>query len=55
MFDWALRVTLFEYSGTPKSSEMKLTDLQSAPDRLLAEMPDVVKARIPADALAARK
>ena len=43
------------FDGTPRSSEVKMTDLESAPDRLLAEMPDSVKDRIPAHALTEMK
>lgn len=55
VFDGASQVTLFEYTGTPKKSEVKMTDLKSAPDRLLAEMPDRVKGRIPGDVLAEKR
>lgn len=51
VFDGASGVTLFEYKGTPKRSEVAMTDLSRASDRLLAEMPDRVKDRIPADVL----
>ena len=55
VFNGASGVTLFEYTGTPKNSEVKMTDLSRASDRLLAEMPDRVKDRIPADALAEKR
>ena len=51
VFDGTSRVTLFEHTGTAKDSVTTMTDLASAPDRLLAEMPDGVKDRIPAAVL----
>jgi len=49
-------VTLIEYSeSSPTKLTVSMTDLESMSERLLKEMPDAVKKRIPSEVLARRK